>query len=84
MHPYRTAPIGSAANAAPLAHDARAAEVDLVGALLLAAGGVVTLAGMISTDGTEFAIGTLMVMSAVRRAAATILTPRAKRSALLH
>ena len=69
MHPYRSAaPIASSAVSLPFAHGLRRAEMDLIDPLLLAVGGVVALAGMLFADGTELALGALMIMVAVRRA----------------
>jgi K+-transporting ATPase KdpF subunit len=42
--------------------------VELFGPLLLAVGSLVALAGILSTDGTEIALGSFAVMVALRRA----------------
>jgi hypothetical protein len=73
MHPYRSlAPI-----AGPAAQGGRTTGVDFAGSILLSVGGLVTLAGLFFADGTEFAVGVLMVMAAVRRAATRIPRERA-------
>jgi hypothetical protein len=62
--------------ACPAAQGGRTTGVDFAGSILLSVGGLVTLAGLFFADGTELAAGALMVMAAVRRAAASI--PRDK------
>lgn len=66
MHPYRCpAPSVPSAGPAPAAAPAREPGVDLIGALLLAVGSLVGIAGMLSADGTLFAVGTAVTVVAL-------------------
>lgn len=72
MNPYREpAAIAADALAAPelqILQRCCGCIGDVIGPFLLAAGGVVALAGAMFADGTELALGSLVVMAACRRA----------------
>jgi len=73
MNPYRSpAPSVPSAGPAPAAGSACEPRIaDFGGALLLAVGSLVGIAGVLLADGTLIAIGGLAAVAAMRRATAT-------------
>jgi hypothetical protein len=75
MHPYRYAARAVCPDVAIAAASQRERPTDVLGPLLLSAGGLVMLGGVLVADGTELAIGSLMVMAALRRVGSSTRNP---------